>query len=349
MIVSSQLLLWLQENAYNKLPWDIEIIENSKWKEEWNLPFFSATANIYEKNKEKQKTNLLFQGSGIGTTITHSYIKAVTEAIERSLLKEEKEKRDQNEDFLTTNGLALHDTFEKAKQGAIFELIERDAFFCHWLTGIPMEPINYKTNSFSIHTQEIINTCKIICGKYSIQLHLCLMKAPFPAVCAFSFGHDSPQPFQLSLGLGCSSSLDKAIFQALGETLRSWSVLLYNTKNENPILNKDANSTWSFETHGKYAAHDPWYQHYTKSLISQTNPISTHSDIFQPQINIYEILMPSSLLSIPLKACRAESCQLQNIWVGPTIEKYINFSRLKEFCGKSLLFEDLPQKPHPLP
>lgn len=54
----------------------------------------------------------------------------------------------QNEPFFyhtSTNGVAIQQTFNRATQGAIYELIERDAFLCHWLLKITPNRINLDT------------------------------------------------------------------------------------------------------------------------------------------------------------------------------------------------------------
>jgi hypothetical protein len=56
-------------------------------------------------------------------------LKAFSEAIERSVFL--------NEGSVTSNGFAAHLTRSEARSNALNELIERDLFLCHFLTGTP--------------------------------------------------------------------------------------------------------------------------------------------------------------------------------------------------------------------
>lgn len=67
----------------------------------------------------------------------------------------------------TTNGGGGGISLETARLSAIYELIERDSFFLHWLSGIQASIINIDsiTHDFRLYLEEIIN-------KYDIKIYI---------------------------------------------------------------------------------------------------------------------------------------------------------------------------------
>jgi hypothetical protein len=86
------------------------------WTEEFPLPIYHF-----------QSTWNGIKGNGVGFDRESSLLAAIGEMVERSTLL-------RHPHIKCSNGMAAHTYHQKATENAVFELIERDMFLCHYLT-----------------------------------------------------------------------------------------------------------------------------------------------------------------------------------------------------------------------
>lgn len=118
---------------------------------------------------------------------------------------------------LTSNGAAAHQTLEKAILAGALELIERDAFMIHWLTGSAPDVID-KESVKSEKLQEIFSRFE----RYHLDLRLLYLKTDFPVhiVCAVILDESGIGPAVI-VGASAEFNIDDAIEGATKEALSS--------------------------------------------------------------------------------------------------------------------------------
>jgi ribosomal protein S12 methylthiotransferase accessory factor YcaO len=91
-----------------------------------------------------------YDGRGQARTAALALSKATGEAVERWLV----DRCRRRGELETSSGLAVHTTARRARDNARRELIERDLFLCHLLTGTPFNPVprrELETNAAIVH------------------------------------------------------------------------------------------------------------------------------------------------------------------------------------------------------
>lgn len=98
-----------------------------------------TTSGIVIKFKDGRE---LF-GAASSLTNDNPLMIAAYECLERYLILEQKDKQQNNKTYFTpSNGLALHENYEKACQNAQFELIERSEVLKSWYLNQPAEALS---------------------------------------------------------------------------------------------------------------------------------------------------------------------------------------------------------------
>lgn len=118
MAIHSQLTRWIADNA-SDLDLHVDLLH---WPSEWMPGFAAIAASIRVQSS-------VYDGCAVDRSEDAALIKAVVESIERYV------KHTHN--LPNTSGLAGHITSEQAQENGLCELIERDAFFCHYISGTP--------------------------------------------------------------------------------------------------------------------------------------------------------------------------------------------------------------------
>lgn len=323
------IVAWLDANATQL---NLKATE-STWIRDWFPGMCELTVQIEVKNK-------LYVGHASSDQPDKALVKASTEALERALKD--------NLNLPSTSGLAGHESFESACEQAKLELIERDAFFCHFLTDKKFRSIG--PESITETTSAVLANVAHKLEKMGVSLKLSEMDAVngMRAIACICLGKNANEPFGVVIGLGCKRNVEDAIKHSLLECLPNVMSIL-NNRTKSP-LSKSAFSSLghkSAESHFLFGLHEDSVES-TLGLFDEAVD-SKEQTILETKISFQEISTDClELGEIPIKFARANSEELQKAFFGEPDEKNINFSRLQTFSGAALRFSDLNQHPHPL-
>jgi hypothetical protein len=275
-------------------------------------------------------------GAGTAKNIDTAFAKAIAEALERAVFLESKHS--------TSNGFAAHPIPEIARHKAKLELIERDAFFCHYLTKTPF--LSIEENLLPGNIINVLSKLKI----HNVDLRYYQMTTAKDLYSVLAIANLKNLDMGVIVGLGTNPSLDKAIVHATIECLRSLTPILENPINSNAITLKD------FDHIIKPGPLDHSNLALSKCFGTQIeialNNINTNSKATPPLYSdiVFDEIRPNSILlkTVPLYFYRASSHALQNLFFGNTTSQLVNISRLSHFLGKPIKFSDLQLLPHPL-
>ncbi len=314
-----ELAHWLLQNKA-----ELELrVERLHWINEWLPGMHDIRVIIYRGGQS-------FVGRGIADNPDLALTKAGAEAIERAycLLN-----------GISSCGVAVHTDESLAQLNAKLELIERDLFFCHYLTRTPFYEASDETGYLNrLHEQF-----------RSIEVSFNLMKM---RRCddVFSFiALASGEKSGLVVGLGCS--LDKKIAQlkAICECVMN-SVAAIEGNVAPMSLNEFSAGEGSPEVHRRLylgeqglRVENSWM---LEASLGQDKEIQPLQREFQYEnLTIADDILSSS----PLTAKRCLSENLQKTFFGSTVAERLNLRRLAEFMGtESIDEEDLNFLPHPL-
>jgi hypothetical protein len=283
----------------------------------------------------------IYLGRGSGSSQEEAFDKAVTEAMERTMLRSLGVK--------TSNGVACHLDQKLAEDSAKAELIERDLFLCHFFTQTPFRPFFEKKLrsiflDFSIELP-IFNKSKKYFSRKNIPLVIydCGFSDHLHTVLVCAFGKNYKNPFGFVFGSACKKNLKQAIESATIECLRHLVSVIQEpsleTLSEEKFLEK---SSWDFHDHGSLGLNLSYFK-----KIEHLFPLSitgregeedpTEELVLSSSLKqIYSISYTQSCIpKTPFFITKAQSPQLQELFLGPSNSNQWNISRLKEFSQKS--------------
>jgi YcaO cyclodehydratase, ATP-ad Mg2+-binding len=325
MAIQTEIKRWIAASAADL---DLRILELG-WPKTWARRFtaIQATASIGGRD---------FIGQGFDVDQDIAVIKATVEAIERSV-------KDVH-GLRNSSGLAGHGTSEQASINASNELVERDAFFCHYLTKIPFsafDPTLLLANG-ALDWPHISRLAR----EARIELVIARMTVPEGLngiVCA-AFGHHAQRPFGTILGLGCSNNVVDAIQKA------TWECLANITAHIEGALEKPI-SVEEFLRLDK-----PGVLEHMRLGLSSESAIVMRSllgtgDPHEVTVNSLSIEIktlppPKILESCPLILMLAESVDAQTAFFGHLHPNVLNIDRLQKFANKPLMIHDIQSHPH---
>lgn len=314
------------------------------WVDEWcpSLVDFIVTIKVDGE---------IFEGRGMAETEDLAFTKAVAEALERAIMR--------HANVYSSNGLAVHTTIEEATAGAKRELVERDAFFCHWLTRTPftglIDPlIDIKLGNIDIGGRPLADIVERI-ARLGVDLKIAEMAAvrPYNAFICVSRGSRAPRPFGVHIGMGCDLDPASAIRHAVVEWLRTTVAWCSPGYKGRPAITKAEFDAAPI----KGPLHHELLGLSLESLgkldhLLATEPLAPESnqtiDIDSAGVTITVLKKPNLIADAPIESVQASSSMLQDAFFGyPTIDR-VNLARLRQFSGLDLKFEELMHEPHPL-
>jgi len=283
-------------------------------------------------------------GWGYSSDKKTALIKACAESVERCIFDH------YQYDLLTTNGLAVHSTFNDAKHNSINELIERDSFLSHYLTKTPF--ISFDNHAVK---NNIYKPLKNFALKYGIELHLRKMSAPsgmHAFVCATYGKNCILKKYGLLLGLGCDRDENTAIERALLEcAVQVFFYLSTSIDDESITLDHFIRKGDQVSLSDHRSLHlNVNYMNHTKKLFSseaQEKSVS-YENINISGIEVNQLPIPENMNGVPVVATHAFFHGSQNLFFQATTPEKINLVRLSNFVGKALSFENIQTFPHPL-
>ena len=228
-----------------------------------------------------------------------------------------------------TNGMAAHSNVQQAQTNAVFKLIERDAFFCHWLCKVPGNSIH--KNQWE-HFQESILSM-------GTMLSFCSLTAPLGisvVFCQAAFCDGA-----ISCGLGTSKSVEQAMTKAFLEvlpTIVKKHIGAAQKKENSTSKMLDQAEAYSLPVNTTYTALDHHHAYLEPGKINATCfffesnrnllPQAIHSNL---DLQVAELDKPKFLESCPLVVCHARSPKVQAQFLGFPAPSILNHVRLKEF------------------
>lgn len=281
------------------------------------------------------------EGRGTGTSEEVAFLKAFCEAVDRTVFVESKSQE-------STNGFAVHYDLSKAVEISRCELIERDKFFCHYLTKS-----HFFRPSISLEQAGFSNELFAFLGDGGFDFQLAEMRRS-EDVFSFIFmihGLGASKPMGFMFGMGCRpnpvEAAQSAVFEGLRHVVGNINSPIISSLDESRFLNL---SKWTPESHLSLANN----LEYASKLVEWIFDLNDHTkNVPEPEIlnevEFERMKLPEELDGAPLFAIRSlASRKVQDIYFGPSFKDKINFARLSNFCGREVKWEMLNHTPHPM-
>lgn len=278
-------------------------------EKEWLCGRFAYEVEVTWNNRR-------FLGHAVDVDESLSLVKATAELLERIAVV--------HNCLPNSSGAAAHLSFQSAAAIAAIELVERDAFFCHWLTQTPAQEVSFSDLSD-------VRMAIAICAANSVEIRFAKLRSVGgglnTVVCA-AFGSHVVRPFGAILGLGCDKSLENAIQKSFYEVVQNVAIWL-DGKSESPLKEADFSGSITPMSHfrlGLFQGSEAQCR-FLFSIDENKEPDITEEIDFQ----FTELELPEAFSPSPFLIVRAECSQLQSAFFGPTIDEVINFERLTRF------------------
>lgn len=303
------------------------------WPEKLGFSVFDFEASIALAGKR-------FSGRGVHSDESIALDKAISESFERSL-------ECLTPDQIDFGGLAVHTDLQEAAEAAQLELIERDSFFCHFLTSTPFQKSNLIMDS------DIGRRLVLVGREFGISVKDSILSTPrgIFASAVFVFGqHSVKRSFGVRIGLGCSrTSQEAALEKAVLEVLPMFSFATLGAPPEvaapHELL---AIGKPGPEDHIKWA-HHPSSADAMADCLSNESSCPVAEPLDKDLIVTEQIHSPSAWPSVmPLVAVGARHPTAVRSFFGGNQIAPLFKERLERFSGRSFEKLNLPQLPHPL-
>ena len=287
------------------------------WTQDWMPDYCDLEVSIVLNGKQ-------YVGRGMDKNSDFAFTKAGAEALERAFCFEGN---------VATCGVAVHTDEKLAKENAQNELIERDRFFCHYLTKTPFKKIDFD------------NYCGVQdkLKKYDVVMKIFEMN-PLNNITSFVCLCEGER-VGLVVGLGSSCKRVVAIEKAVTECLSNTVATLYGKS-----------FSLSFKKFNSIKIYRPKYHRMLyfgertliekNSWILEGRELSRKKDwIDENSFQYLRLKGGNNILGeCPLVAIKCENNLLQKSFFGKFAQKHINYERIMDFSKVS----DVNYLPHPL-
>jgi len=270
------------------------------------------------------KTNLFGEDAwGVGIDIDEetAFLKAFSESVERAYCKK---------NMIRSNGVSVHWTLEDAKRNSLNELIERDVFLCHYLTGEGAKRIE----------NSLIQEVNGILSKRSCRVRVYQLSSVNEHSVFLTIGENGATGN--IIGLGAAVDPEAALQKSVTECLFRLVAESGNAGSEevevasNPIDHYNFHLSNSILKDSKLILNSS----FSKKVESLNFNISIDWNIVG---NLSEFLP-----GLDLYVVKGDAPSLQNMFYGEISENKVNFPRLREFFGKLVELKDLETILHPI-
>ena len=342
-----ELQKFAQSNGYQLT---IRRIENERFQ----------VGNHFMVDASLRKDGRSWTSFGDGSSVKEAWEKAVFELCERFFFGLQVEQGFQNGFSLesmgevrlpfepdSSNGVACHETPKKAVISAILELIERDAFMCHWLTSKPMTPLDIEHYPDFGGFVEIARQEKLRFLLYQLDAF-----GSIPVVVAAVWSEKS-DPSSFCMGSGAGLTLGEAARKAMMEMIRllrfSQSSYLQRSSQDQVSLEQPMGRFFFYQRRENFNLIRDFFDLVSvqgERSGSDTSPSMTPGQILDLGSRLGAVVYPINgipSLREKLFTCAVETPNLQGISFRTSIE--VNKARLEPFMrGKEFV---LNQQPHP--
>ena len=245
-------------------------------------------------------------GRGTDENEAVAFLKAGGEALERWGQKDYA--------LQSSSGLAVHTNIQQALENSQNELIERDAFYYHFLSSDPFL-ITSETQSFSVTYKSLINNLnKLGVELFIVELQSAIRKNRTVLVSAV--GYNTLNSFGLVLGLASHLSFEKAAKQAMTECLRNLSPHLFNLEKEDRPSQENKKLNFQRGRINYLCAQQKGYgSFFKKKFLSSFSTLYKRKNISEKLFNssFYDLRLP---FSSKIKLARSQSKVLYKHYYG---------------------------------
>lgn len=313
-------------------------VKNYTWVNKWLRGFNDVLVEITIDDKK-------YFGRATDMSFDLAFLKAFLEAVERTFILWNS--------LPHSNGIAIHIKEEEAISNSVKELIERDLFFCHYLTETPFYSIpNF--NQLILSNNEVVRSifsCLRKLESQDIFFHFLLTKqiGNYLSVVCIGDGENYSQKFGICVGMGCETNLVHAVLKSAIECLRHVVCIIENK--ENSFLNLQ--EFLQIETHSienqLSLANSPNYKKILWDFTRTKENLEkdSQSDNIIDSIQTSKLLVPDYLKDLPLFCYHSHSKMTQDLFFGITTNEKINYKRLSSFSMKEINFSNVFKTPHP--
>lgn len=315
---------WLEKNK-NLMNISIEIYD---WPNKIELKYFDFGVSL-----SFEGISVYGRGSDFNQEI--ALIKATAEAVERWAFNKSK--------MPNTCGFAAHINLESAKKNARFEIFERDAFFCHYLTKTEWQ------RQITFSEQARILKSNFLKAGFIIDIGFSEI---FQDVFVSLVKCKEIKSKGITISLGCDENLEKATVKSLAEGTQLLSHKIAKLTTSTISFENFKNSlAYTPEHHGMLANNGKYECIYNQAIsFSDHLNIKPSYVLTPPNIN-FEICNIHEAFK-PFIVVRAYSDEVQSLFFGNTEEEKINVKRIDTFLKihnkKPYKFQNLELFPHPL-
>jgi hypothetical protein len=300
-------------------------------------------AELYDIQCSSKSNGKIVTGRGTDKDKDTAIVKATAEVLERYFLNRLTEAD-------SSNGVAIHTERQFAELSALFELLERDSFFCHFLTKTPFDSID----STIINEASLCRSILDLLESKGAEVRFGKMKTDyrFSAVVCAIFGTHSANGFGMTLGTSVKQTLKEGILSALLESARSAVGYLSLTSEELTTLRSADNAACSTPEHHLLVGLEPNYSERFKREFFDTPAVAfekSELDLDDVSISSFMPLIDedSNAINPPLYLSRASSKSLLNLYFGEFVADDHNLKRLSVFLGREILRDEINRGVHP--
>ncbi|MBL6991007.1 MAG: YcaO-like family protein [Bacteriovoracaceae bacterium] len=287
----------------------------------------------------------IYHGRGTDKQENIAFIKASVEAVERAVLSNTK-------GIKNSSGVAGHSLDDEAIKNAKLELIERDHFFCHYLTQVPFG--NTLINIVNDSTFPFRDMIKKL-NKRGIEIFFREMAktSETTSVICIASGSSYKYPFGITTGHGIAFNAHDAIESAFIQCVRKVVSYLDGELPEKISINEFLQKLQHSPVDHIALGCNLEYAKEVMPFFCAKNCDVVFDDIRMSEIECIQLdtqVNPACehISSAPLVFYRAFSDQLHDLFFGNLLEENINLNRLKTFANKDISFGDLYKTPHPM-
>ena len=316
-------------------------VYTGRWVVKW-LPKF------HDLSVEIKLDGETYIGRGMDKDEDLAIVKGGVEAIERAVVLSHTKNTGAAKHI---GGFALHSEEAIAKQNALYKLMERDQFLCHFLTKTPLIDLKLSDLNLSewkkVHFEYIQK--KLAKKGVEIILKRTLFSRPKTVICLARSVFPTPSGFRGIIGLGASDSLAESTSKAIIECLTN-------------VVYRMEYSHWedfnTFKTKPSYEPEDHSLLYFGNSpeceldwifCKSAKEPKSIEEENWEDKVTFEKLDIPFDILrDAPIHIFKASSQETQNMFYGPTKKEHLTWNRLEKFKGKKLSEKDINWAPHPI-
>lgn len=233
-----------------------------------------------------------------------------------------------------SNGCAVHTTLDKARAGAKNELLERDAFLCHFHSQTPVSELPPECHG---RLEEIKFYTKAY--GWDFDAGILQMADGSPCVLVGVNGLSLPRPQGLFLGLGTGADYLSSLEKALPECLRFFDTQIRELNSIKSITLEEFKSLSKkgVSEHTRLGL-DPEYGSKVWNILFANKSKTPKSQNYTYDIAYQDLELKEILVECPLIFTHASSKQLNNLSFGEYWKEGINEERIRSFSGKADIF-----------